>query len=886
MDNLDFQKELLSLAEQGYTVIVESRKLANQLQWRYRMRLPETGRVGWEQPTIVTLNAWAERFWENLWPETWPASTFSRWRLLLQTIEDLPPPQPLRPDIPLVLQLDETVEHCLRYGVDPGRGEAANELVAWRRSLWEPYGSLMSHSGLFHPASLPQKLFDLFKCSPDLIPQKLVFVGFEFTSHWEKELLRLVCGQPMVQYLSLPEGTKALEAITCANPEQELYALLEDLAASAGRLPLHELAVVILAPDVYAPALTKYLYDLFGLPLVGHDAAYNLIPNRSLVQQPLFQAAFLPVDFAMKEQSRTLLLSLLRSPYYGYLGRVSRSLMQWDWSWRNKNLESGLEVLIDSLGDSEKEMLPQKGQELVDGLNPLLVQHNQTGHQWLEKLQEFWRKMEFPVLANEGDQVGWQRLQEILSEFATAFGRIQMNLKDLMGWLRMAAEKTYVQEKGFEDAGVQIIGGLDSRGLAFERVYIPGLIMGALPQPARPFPFLSREERKVVQGGTPEGQHAFAQVLFKQFQMMAPDLVLSRPLSDAKGEHCLPSPFWPAEYERIEAPTVPWKHHLPALQRAGWISEGITGICLGADRERKKLPSTEIGFFVNLMEPPDEISVNRLEVLLTCPMRFFIQELLGIEPLPEVRRGLDPRKRGQLIHQLLKSFGETLVGKKPSPDWERRDLLEALNHTVASYLEPLCGDPCWAVERRRLVSTVEGQKGLLDSWLDSEWGRLLEGWQWFVLEAAFRGLKFSGSSIRVNGRLDRVDVHSQEGLFCWDYKTGAIPRVSDIWEKFTAPQLPVYLIALGKNLIPGIPEDAAGMGAGYIDLRSTAQLKHGPGFQLSDRIVTSLKAWEERIAGVLIQLQQGDLSPCWLRGSCDVECRYECFCEILFPEDL
>ncbi len=173
MDNLAFQKELLSLAEQGYTIIVESRKLANQLQWRYRLRLPESGRAGWEQPTIVTLNDWADSFWENLWPETWPASSFSRWRLLLQAMEDLPPPQPLCPDIVLVLQVDETLGHCLRYGMDPGRGEAANQLIEWRRSLWEPYSNFLGHRGLFHPASLSEKLFGAFKDSPNLIPQKL-----------------------------------------------------------------------------------------------------------------------------------------------------------------------------------------------------------------------------------------------------------------------------------------------------------------------------------------------------------------------------------------------------------------------------------------------------------------------------------------------------------------------------------------------------------------------------------------------------------------------------------------------------------------------------------------------------------------------------------------
>ena len=884
MNNLIFQNELLDLAEQGYTLIVESQKLAHQLQWRHRMRQRESGRGGWIQPDIVTLNDWVVRFWQGLWPETWPASMFERWRLLLQVIEDLPPPQPLIHDISLVLEVDEAFEHCLRYGLDPNRGETAGQLIEWRRSVWEPYRATLIHRELFHPASLPEKLLRLCEQSSSIIPEKIAIVGFEFAGYWEQALMRLVRQQRTAQYFPLPIETVAHEALACANPDQEMHALLEDLTASAMELPLHELAVVILNPDLYAPLVTKYLRELFGPPLEGEHAAYNLLPNRSLAQQPIFQSALLPLEFGLRDQPRILLLSLLRSPYYGFFGRVSRSLMQWDWIWREKGLGSGLRLFVDALSDAEKEILPQRGAELIESLSPFLAQRTRTGRQWIHELEKFWRIVEFPVLAKECDQIGWQRFREIMAAFDETFGQVPMNAKDLVGWLRAAAEKVYVQERGLEDAGIQIIGRLDARGLAFERVYIPGLTSGTLPQPAQPFPLLSREERKKVQGGTLESQYTFAFNLFQQFQMMAPKVTFSRPLGDTNGEDNLSSPFWPADRERTITPTSPWRHDLPALQRAGWIEEGITGVGRRWKKDSQGSSKSEMGLLIGSIKLPEQISVSKLEVLLTCPVKFLFQDLLEVEPLTEIRRGLDPRKRGQIIHGLLKDFGERITRKGFPTELELNGLIEGLDDIVSRNLAPFGGDPCWDVERRRLVGGDEGETGLLHAWLESEWGRIQKGWRWFAFETAFSGLRFQGSFIAVNGRLDRLDYHREEGYLCWDYKTGAIPRTSEIWEKMSSPQLPVYLIALAHGLVSGVPGEGAGIGAGYIDLQSVARLKHAPCFLLSDGIRVALKTWEERISAALKQLEQGDLFPRWSKDSCESDCPYQCLCEIHFPE--
>jgi hypothetical protein len=680
--------------------------------------------------------------------------------------------------------------------------------------------------------------------------------------------------------------------------------MLEDLVAAASRFPLHELAVVVLDPELYSPLIARHFNDLFGAPLVGEQAAYNLFPDRSLTRQPLFQAAFLPFDFAKSGQSRLLLLSLLRSSYYGFLARWSRALSQWDWTWRLKAVDNGLKLLMDALDESQLELLPRKGKELIEGLKPFLGAGNVlAGSLWIKILRTFWHKMGFPVLANELDQIGWQRLCELMERFEAEFGSVLMKGSEFAAWLQTAAERVRIQKTGYEDAGIQVLGTLEARGLTFRRLYMPGMVSGALPQPARSLPFLSALERKKVQGGSAENQYAFAAHLFGHYRAVAPEMVLSRPLMDQKGEPCLPSPFWPEKKEEKKGPVIPWRHELPSLQRAKWVLEGVAGIAMhGSETRHQALRSDgtarDYGIYPDNRGQPasaagnchllgridflDEISVSGLEMLLSCSSRFFFEELLQIEALPEIQRGLDPPSRGKMIHEILASFGWKMLHALDKGDLTLETLCETLRETIHGELEPLLSIPYWCVEAKRLSGSGTGAPGLLIEWLRREWDRLQEGWQWAGLETAFSKLQFEGCSISLKGRLDRVDIHPEHGVVCWDYKTGRIPGVKEIWEELSRPQLPIYLLAIQKGLIRKIAKGANKVGAGYIDLQSIKYLRHIDRIKTSEDVDSLLCRCEQHVRSALDRFQCGDVSPSWLKARCDQACPYGCLCGLPF----
>lgn len=891
-NNLDFQNHLLDLSEQGYVLLTESERFAHQLQWRYRLRQTGAGKEGWKPPGITTFNQWLARFWEDLWPDAWPASLFTRWRLLRECIAALPPPEGLTADIPLTMAVDESFEHCLRYGLEPGEGEPANRLVEWRRTLWPLFRERLAALGLFHSASHAQRMFEVLSDSPQLAPRKIVFIGFEFAGFWERKLVDLVGEGADNRIEPLPLREMESKSLAFTDPEQEIYGMLEDLVAAAARFPLHQLAIAVLDTDLYAPLIARYFKDLFGPPLVGEQAAYNLIPDGPLTRQPLFQAALLPFDFAHAGESRLLLLSLLRSPYYGYLAQWSRGLSQWDRTWREKAVDGGLKLLMGALDASQRAILPRQGDELLDGLRPFLGSQPLSGSLWIKELRGFWQKMGFPVLANELDQIAWQRFDELLERFDAEFGSLAMKGTDFMAWLKAASEIKFIQKTGYEDAGIQVLGTLDARGLAFQRLYVPGLISGALPQPARSLPFLSAPERKRVQGGSAESQFEFAGHLFGHYGAVASELVLSRPMMNQQGESCLSSPFWSEGVEEKRAPVIPWRHELLSLQRARWVSEGIRGIsargsepavCGDSIHEAAALCGTPAVrgaecYQLGSLDFLNEISVSAMETLLACSSRFFFTHILQLEPLPRIQRGLDPPSRGKKIHRVLSLFGWRILHELKRGELTLESLFEILRETIQDEFKSLLSIPYWSVEEKRLSGTERGVPGLLTEWLQREWNRFQEGWQWMGLEASFSGLKFGGCAISLKGRLDRLDVHPEHGILCWDYKTGKIPGAREIWEELSHPQLPLYLLAIQRGLISGSAGEGGQFGAGYIDLQSIKYLGHIDRIKTSDEVDFLLSRYEEQMRGALDRLEKGDVPPRWRKNGCDLPCLYGCLC--------
>jgi RecB family exonuclease len=217
----------------------------------------------------------------------------------------------------------------------------------------------------------------------------------------------------------------------------------------------------------------------------------------------------------------------------------------------------------------------------------------------------------------------------------------------------------------------------------------------------------------------------------------------------------------------------------------------------------------------------DAVSASRLAVFAQCGFLYFLQYVLRLEPtlVPEERRRLEPLERGDLFHRVAERFLRERrdAGELPVRDTERnrRRLLElateALDGLVAA--APPRFVISWERERRQFCELLLG-------WLGREAERAERATP-LHFEVGF-GLRRpettaephsrgplvvdlgDGRTLRVQGKIDRIDRRPDGTLSLRDYKTGRAPR--DDGGTFRGGrqlQVPFYVLACQDLLRPG-----------------------------------------------------------------------------------
>ena len=217
--------------------------------------------------------------------------------------------------------------------------------------------------------------------------------------------------------------------------------------------------------------------------------------------------------------------------------------------------------------------------------------------------------------------------------------------------------------------------------------------------------------------------------------------------------------------------------------------------------------------------------MSQVSTALACPCRFLLENLLKIRELPEIEAGLDPRERGQLLHEVLARF--TTAFKEildADQAWDQGRARELLQEAVRQALAPLSSDLHWQAEADRWL----GEAGLLWEWLSLERERYEAGWRWQGAEVAFNDLQGQDWPFSLRGRIDRLDYHPEDAdLVVWDYKSGEIPKKGKVLDDLEESQLPCYLLAVQHGRVP-VNQAAASLRAGFIGLKSPRphHLKH------------------------------------------------------------
>lgn len=201
-------------------------------------------------------------------------------------------------------------------------------------------------------------------------------------------------------------------------------------------------------------------------------------------------------------------------------------------------------------------------------------------------------------------------------------------------------------------------------------------------------------------------------------------------------------------------------------------------------------------------------SVRALQELLSCPLRYFFQWILGVRPLPEME-ALEAMEIGAIVHAVLYDF----MSQNPE-ELDADELATATAKVLKEWKVPE-----HSVRWRYLFTLlfaghqiahgvselpVAGRLGYLTVFLKRE--KALRGtsqqfktqhceWQFGLKKRTGPGSRYDAASredpillrlndslaIRLSGKIDRIDVDPQElAVRVFDYKTGRIPSLEQL----------------------------------------------------------------------------------------------------------
>jgi ATP-dependent helicase/DNAse subunit B len=520
------------------------------------------------------------------------------------------------------------------------------------------------------------------------------------------------------------------------------------------------MGIIVRAEQTYVPLLRMTL-ERFGIPArfyFDEDAAGHAV-TRFLVGA---------VQAMLGTWDHAATLAVLRlAPRFA----DSATLDRLDFAVREQIPNSGLGGLRALLGDTESRL-----KALLDDLEPLeeLRALELNPADWaarLRMLRDLFRPPRPEDAADHGMALLWRGqaaaldlFDEALDEAAQALDPARlMRIEEFWRAVRSALRLKPLRVEDSRRNVVHVMGAHEARQWELPVVFVCGMVEKQFPQVEAQDPFFPDGARQQLQQAgirvrTAADKEREERALFDTAVSRATMLVtLSYPEFNARGESNLPSLFLDGMPLREEQTLTvrPAPRHVLSTARSPAIAAPA--------------------LIASLRERTARLSPSALEAYLQCPFQYFAGRLLRLKtvpPRPEER--LDFSLQGEIVHAVLAEwrahpqdiaplFERIFAGKCEDGSIPRGYHTERLRNAMREDLERFAADGQWP--RAEFSTQTEKE---FEVPLDE--------------------------SLRVFGRIDRIDMDAEGGAYVIDYKYSAPERVK---AKKDAAQLqgPLYALA-------------------------------------------------------------------------------------------
>jgi len=459
-------------------------------------------------------------------------------------------------------------------------------------------------------------------------------------------------------------------------------------------------------------------------------------------------------------------------------------------------------------------------------------------------------------------------------------GSDPIDILDFFNYLVIVFENSTYNLREWSEYGVQIMPRLEILSLDLNTLLIGGLVEGEFPRHFTRDIFFNDEERAEI--GLNASEDLLSQDRFLFYQLItsgAENVHLCHP--DFEGEtNLLPSTFLRSLEEvsssieikkdsdtdnYLSRSSVPeylskslkseitdsdkilylsWiKSELP--EKVKYWNDGIRS--LNKRKNYRQVTSYE-GNLTNsgaVHRKLDEsyiqrpFSITALESYAFCPMQYFLQRIVRLEPEDETEATITSLERGNAIHKVLYKFYRHLNPEERKKPWEHGALLQKIATEVFQSLP--YNDILWIVEKEKYFGN-QVERGLWDKFLETEKEYIMStGFLPVYFESEFGYIrknnrkdsstsfiiKRNGKEIRIYGKIDRIDVDDTGRFIVIDYKSGQGAmkiRITDL-QNGSSLQLPVYLAA-AENFLQEKQENVAPTAGMYYQVQDAENCKY------------------------------------------------------------
>jgi ATP-dependent helicase/nuclease subunit B len=787
-------EELASAIGRGATVCAATQRLARVLHEAWIERMRAEGREVWRTPDILPFTAWQQGLARayaarrtvageplpRILEEQQELLTWEQAALAAGVLDGMLQPQQIASAMMEAHALARAWDIPLRSGDSEAAGDAGAFLVALAQAeeRWRQLGCAPG-------ANLPWRSVDAMHSSPELLPEEIVFVGFDLHADAAFEATVRVLGEQGVRVRMHAPDHPAAVARFLRYPtfEDELHAAAlhcrecieageKDIGVVIPHLDTVRAIVERVFSDVLQPVSSRF-------PEETHRSLFELSLGPRAVEEPLIAAAFLLLELGRPALPLEQWTRILHSPF------IRGAAV---WGDARALLDAELRRMGMRRADTRDALHAASRVECCTG-DPFLTALGQRTEESARRPAAEWADLFLMTL----DTYGWPGDRPLSSREFQARGRFDELLEEFAGIDAVASPLTYAEAIGrfrllassrvFQvkstSAPVQIMGMRETAGLRFSRCIVLGMNDDLWPPVPRPAAFipLGQQRRAGVPAAMPERFLAQVRRQTELLFLTAPDVLFTCSAADGDRE-LLPSPMLSAL----------------SLEDVGSVRADVLTLIGGRARGMLHQQRDDVAPAVC-----DGEQVRGGTAVLTlqsaCPFRAFAELRLHAKRPDPVEHGVRMLDRGTLIHNVLEQLWREIVSQralKVMPDTALRKFVDETIDAVIEQQNSLRG-------RRVAEHLIEAERECLRmivfEWLEVEKRRAP-----FVAEQHERRVETALAGLPLRVRADRIDRLDDGSAVLIDYKSGKKSPADWLTARPVEPQIPLYVQTMGSDL--------------------------------------------------------------------------------------